>query len=136
MFDACVGQTYLLGMARSPQQNTRQHARARVDLYVNKVTGDTQHVARVRDLSVGGMYMTKLLEPESEQMEFNVEMQIPGKDEVIWAGVKVVRREEHADQSVGYGVRFSRLSEADRKAINEYVQQQPFEVTSSTERSN
>ena len=123
-------------MARSAQQNTRQFARARVDLYVNKVTGDTQHVARVRDLSVGGMYMTKLLEPDSELLEFNVEMQIPGREDVIWAGVKVVRREEHADQSVGYGVRFSRLSDADRQVINDYVKAQPFEVTSSEERRN
>ena len=123
-------------MARSAQQNTRQFARARVDLYVNKVTGDTQHVARVRDLSVGGMYLTKLLEPESDMQEFNVEMQIPGREDVIWAAVKVVRREEHADQSVGYGVRFSRLSESDRQAISEYVKTQPFEVTSSDERRN
>ncbi len=96
----------------------RQHARAGVDLYVNKIIGDEPHLVRVRDISVGGVYLYKLLEPHAADGEqVGLEMQLPNCDEIIWAVGEVVRKES----TDGMAIRFVRMAEADRKLIAEYV---------------
>lgn len=114
---------------------TRQHRRARVDaFYINKIADDAAHLAQVRDISVGGMFVYKLLEPNSAAVDqFTVEMQLPGCKPLIWATVEVVRQERRGD-SDGYAVKFARLAEADRALIESYVAEQPMEATSPTQR--
>ena len=78
--------------AKGPK--VRQFDRVGIDLYINKIIGDEPHLARVRDLSVGGVYLYKLLEPEmADGTRVGLELMLPGHSEVIWALGEVVREE-------------------------------------------
>jgi hypothetical protein len=98
----------------------RKFERAELDLYVNKIVGDEPHLVRVRDISGGGVYLWKLLEPELEGQHVGIEMKLPNSDEIIWAVGQVVR--EHTEEGVlGQGVRFVRIAESDRRLIEDFV---------------
>lgn len=100
----------------------RRHDRADLDLYVNKIIGDEPHLARVKDISVGGVFLYKLLEPEAaDGMRIGLELKLPTCDEIIWAVGEVVREEE-ASLADGVAVRFVRIAETDRERIREYVE--------------
>ncbi len=98
----------------------RKFERADLDLYVNKILGDEPHLVRVRDISAGGVYLYKLLEPELEGAHVGIEMKLPNSDEIIWAVGQVVR-EVTEEGVLGQGVRFVRIAEADRRVIEDYV---------------
>ncbi len=102
----------------SPQ--VRRFERADLDLYVNKIIGDEPHLARVRDISAGGVFLYKLLEPEVEASQIGLEIMLPNSDDVIWAVGEVVREEEHKSTE-GVAVRFVRIAEQDREKIRTYV---------------
>jgi len=99
----------------------RQHARVGTDLYINKIIGDEPHLVRVRDLSAGGMFMYRLLEPcHDSSQPFGMEIMLPGQHEIIWAVGQIVREERRNDED-GYAVRFVRISEQDRQRIRSFV---------------
>jgi c-di-GMP-binding flagellar brake protein YcgR len=101
----------------------RRNRRAKLDLYVNKIVGDEPHMARVRDISATGVYLYKLIEPESLPRRIGLELQLPNTDdegEVIWAVGEVVREEERGVTD-GVAVKFVRIAESDRQRIVEYV---------------
>ena len=100
----------------------RRHDRADLDLYVNKIIGDEPHLARVKDISVGGLFLYKLLEPELAEHggRIGLELKLPTSEEVIWAVGEVVREEGNAFAD-GVAVRFVRIAETDRERIREYV---------------
>jgi hypothetical protein len=106
---------------KSTTELVRQHERATLDLYVNKIIGDEPHLARVKDISVGGLYLYKLLEPELETGQVGLELKLPDRDEVIWAIGEIVR-EESSTLADGVAVRFVRIAETDRELIREYVE--------------
>ena len=57
----------------------RRHERADVDVFVNKIIGDEPHMARARDISAGGLYMYRLLEPMvSGNTRIGLELMLPG----------------------------------------------------------
>lgn len=113
--------------------------RATARFYINKIDrdrGDVAFLARVKNISETGMYLYKLIEPtlgeqtvvgqaathqEQHKAAFNVEMQLPGQDDVIWAEVEVVRLDHTTKAVEGYAVRFSRIAESDRALIGEFV---------------
>jgi hypothetical protein len=100
----------------------RRFERAPLDLYVNKIVGDEPHLMRTRDISAGGVFVYKLLEPnllDAEQV--GIEMKLPNSEEIIWAVGKVVRQEGSTD-SDGLAISFVRIAESDRKIIEDYVQ--------------
>jgi hypothetical protein len=95
--------------------------RAHLDLYVNKIIGDEPHLARVRDISPDGLYLYKLIEPETGSNGYvGLEMKLPTSDDVIWAVGQVVRNEE-GKAADGVAIRFVRISAHDRKIIEDYV---------------
>jgi hypothetical protein len=94
--------------------------RAHLDLYVNKIIGDEPHLTRVRDISMGGIFLYKLLEPEIQAGQFGLEIKLPNCDDVIWAVGEVVR-EEATSLADGVAVRFVRIAEHDRELIKSYV---------------
>jgi hypothetical protein len=99
----------------------RKHERARLDLYINKIVGDEPRLVRTRDISEGGLYLYKLLEPEAGGVDFiGLEMKLPNSEDVIWAVGQVVR-EEKCQETEGMAVRFVRLAETDRKIISDYI---------------
>ena len=112
-------------MTQPWQLATRQYDRVRTPFFINKIAGEAAFVTRVRDISAGGMYLFKLLEPTLDAShQFTVEMQLPGMPEVIWAEVEVVRHDLGDMLTQGYAVRFLRISETDRRLIHDYVREQ------------
>jgi hypothetical protein len=108
-------------------ENSRKNERAALDLYINKIIGDEPHLARVRDISTGGLFLYKLIEPEIADGEFGLEIKLPDSDEVIWAVGEVVRQEQY-DDAEGVALRFTRLAESDRRLIEGYVSGRRGEV--------
>lgn len=99
----------------------RKHERASLDLYINKIVGDEPHLVRVRDISAGGLYLYKLLEPLTDaEGHVGLEMKLPNSEEIIWAVGQVVR-EDLAANSDGMAIRFVRIAESDKKLIEDYV---------------
>lgn len=104
------------------KSKVRSNPRQRTDFYVNKVIDDELHMARVRDISAGGCYLYKLLEPETTEQEMALEMVLPGTNEIIWASGEVVR-DEVQNGVEGNAIRFTRISEQHRKMIADYVEE-------------
>ncbi|MBI3179652.1 MAG: PilZ domain-containing protein [Deltaproteobacteria bacterium] len=102
----------------------RLYDRTRLDLYVNKIIGDEPHLARVRDISAGGVFLYKLLEPDLFTAGYiGLELKLPASEDVIWAVGEVVREEDGA-RSDGVAVRFVRIAEHDRQLIRSFVDAQ------------
>lgn len=103
------------------KSKVRLNPRQRADFYVNKVIDDELHMARVRDISAGGCFLYKLLEPETTEDELALEMVLPGSNEIIWAAGEVVRQQEQNGVE-GNAIKFTRISEQHRKLISDYVE--------------
>ncbi|MEZ4270462.1 MAG: PilZ domain-containing protein [Myxococcota bacterium] len=109
-------------MNEMKRANARLHQRADVDLYINKIVGNEPHLTRARDISVGGVYLQKILEPDfRNHTRIGLEMKLPGSDHVIWAVGSVIREADHSDAQ-GVGVTFVRIAESDRQLIREFVE--------------
>ncbi len=110
-------------MDTQKENRVRQFERAGLDLYVNKIIGNEPHLARVRDISVGGVYLYKLLEPElAPGTMVGLELKLPNSDDVIWAVGEVVR--EEGTLADGGAIQFLRIAEHDRQLIRDYVDTQ------------
>ena len=110
-------------MMVSPEKNKkvgRRHVRAPLALYINKIIGDEPHLALGRDISPGGIFIYKLLEPQArvDGDEVGLEFKLPCASDIIWATGKIVREETDGR---GTGIRFVRIAEHDRKLISDYV---------------
>lgn len=105
----------------SPQ--VRQHERAGLDLYINKIIGDEPHLTRVRDISVSGVYLYKLLEPEDTAggTSVGLELELPGTRDTIWAAGEIVRK-ENATAGEGVAIKFTRIAAHDRRMIADFVE--------------
>ena len=105
----------------------RKDHRKGVSLFVNKIVGDEPHLALARDISAGGLYLHRLLEPtEIDPNTVGLEIRLPDDDHVIWAVGEVIRDERKVpDQdAAGVAVRFTHISESDRQRIRTYVRAQ------------
>jgi hypothetical protein len=72
--------------------NRRIEDRARfAGLFVNKYVDGLPHLAKVLDLSAGGMMVRKVLEPELGRSFFAIELGIPWKGERFWIWARCVR---------------------------------------------
>jgi hypothetical protein len=60
-------------------------------LFVNKHIDGLPHLAKVLDLSAGGMMVRKVLEPALARSFFAVELGIPWTDERFWIWTRCVR---------------------------------------------
>jgi len=60
-------------------------------LFMNKYIEGLPHLARVLDLSPGGMMVRKLLEPSTAPKFFAIELGIPWTDERLWIWARCVR---------------------------------------------
>jgi hypothetical protein len=108
-----------ISAARRPGEprERRGEARARFDgLFVNKHIDGLPHLARVLDLSAGGMMVRKVLEPTLAQSFFAVELGIPWTDERFWIWTRCVR-----DWGDLQALRFVGLEADDRARLGEIV---------------
>ena len=100
----------------------RRAARTNLDLYVNKIIGDEPHLARVRDISEDGLFLYRLIEPQTGTTgNVGLELKLPGTDDVIWAVGEVVRHDNPAETREGVGIRFTRISAHDKALIADFV---------------
>ena len=112
-------------MNQANPRQYRRHPRVDADIYINKIIEDHPYLVRARDISVSGMYVYRLLEPELETQpqEFGFELRLPGSDDTIWAVGRVVRQVDH-DGTDGNAIEFVRLGARDRQLIRAYVSEQ------------
>lgn len=86
-------------------------------LFVNKHIDGLPHLARVLDLSAGGMMVRKVLEPAAlARSFFAVELGIPWTDERFWIWTRCVR-----DWGDLQALRFMGLRETERSRLAEIV---------------
>jgi hypothetical protein len=100
----------------------RQAKRLPVDLFVNKFIGDEPFACRTKDLSVEGVYLHKLIEPEriADDDLVGVEFALPGTDEVIWAAGRVVREQQQTGKE-GVAIRFVSMADRHRKLLVDFI---------------
>jgi len=103
------------------ERSYRRHPRVDADVYINKIIDDHPYLVRVRDISVSGMYVYRLIEPKHDTTsEFGFELRLPNCDDTIWAVGRIVRNSNIADTE-GCAVEFIRMGERDRQLIRAYV---------------
>jgi len=98
----------------------RKGKRVPLDVYLNKFVRGVPFMVRARDISPEGIYLTQLLEPQTEEERVGVQFQLPGSREIIYAEGKVVRDEE-AGGAAGNGVHFTLITDHHRKLIRKYI---------------
>jgi hypothetical protein len=96
--------------------DTRHARRVPLDIYVNKVIDGVPHLARSRNISRGGMYLHRLLEPAVEGARLAVELTLPGSDDVLWLEAEVAH-----DAFGGTGLRFLDLAPRDQAVIDAFI---------------
>jgi PilZ domain len=105
--------------AFSRTSDRRFEERARFQgLFVNKHIDGLPHLARLLDLSAGGMMVRKVFEPELTRSFFSVELAIPWTDERFWIWARCVR--ETGDRQA---IRFMGLRDEERARLAAVVAQ-------------
>lgn len=97
----------------------RQLQRAPLDVFANRVLGDDVFMCRTHDISTEALRVRRLLEPDRSARQVQLEFQLPGTPDVIWAHGEIVR--EPGARSVV--VRFLSMAERHRSLIDNYVRQ-------------
>src|SRR5690606_3052768 len=104
--------------------NQRKSERAPCDIYLNKIIDEARHLARARDISPDGIWLSKVLEPAHHNRAIGLEFQLPGSSEVIWAAGEVLRedvREAPDGEVEGTAIRFTAMADRFRRMIEVYV---------------
>ena len=98
----------------------RNEKRVPLSMWINKLFGDDIFLCRTADLSEGGVYLSKLIEPEWRGREVSLEFQLPGDDEVIWAAGEIVR-DTRRGREEGSGIRFTRIPERYKERVRQFL---------------
>jgi hypothetical protein len=96
----------------------RAGQRTNLDVFLNKVVSGETHLCRGVNLSVGGLLVHKVFEPDRPLGEVTVEFQLPGCDKVIRVGG--VTLAEHSG-SRAQAIRFTRISAEDADLIGRFL---------------
>ncbi|MBI5547965.1 MAG: PilZ domain-containing protein [Deltaproteobacteria bacterium] len=95
--------------------------RVPLDVYLNKFIKGVPFMARARDISPEGIFLTRLLEPQADDGRVGVQFQLPGTREVIYAEGEVVRDANRGGRAPGSGIRFTLITEYHRRLIERYI---------------
>ena len=98
--------------------NRRIHARAKVDLLINRFLDGQPYVCRVIDISPTGMRLVPVLEPKRKPRFMGLQFQLPGTETVITASGEAVNT---SDGDAATGVRFTRLPAECASLIRTFV---------------
>ena len=63
----------------------RRVPRAPLSIYLNKFVGSSVFMCRAANISEGGIFLARLIEPEHAKSDVSLEFALPGDEEVIWA---------------------------------------------------
>lgn len=100
----------------------RKTERAPIDMYLNKIIDEARHLARATDISTEGIWVSKILEPDTAARNVGLEFQLPGTDEVINAAGEILREESRSAGRVdGTAIRFTHMAHRYRRMIEVYV---------------
>lgn len=100
----------------------RKSERAPIDIYLNKIIDEARHLARATDISTDGIWVSKILEPQTGARQIGLEFQLPGSEEIINAGGEVLREEARGDEEIeGTAIRFTHMAHRYRRMIEVYV---------------
>ena len=103
------------------KQEKRLDDRKPVDLLLNKYMGEDPYTVKAADISISGMYLHKLIEPDLEEGSMvSLEFQLPGSQEVIWARGTVMRESKRWGCD-GVGIWFTIVPEIYRRQIENFV---------------
>ena len=98
----------------------RINRRVPLDVYLNKFIKGVPFMARAKDISPTGIYLTQLLEPLADDARVGVQFQLPGTKDVIFAEGEIVREGRRGRQQ-GNGVRFTLITDFHRRLIERFV---------------
>jgi hypothetical protein len=96
----------------------RLDLRTRCDMLLNKYVDGVPHVCRATNISRGGLFLHRLLEPTMHERMVGLQFQLPGQERIITAAGKIVY--EHPWMRAT-GVRFTNLSDDHRALIERYI---------------
>ena len=99
----------------------RTRRRVPLDVYLNKFIQGVPFMARARDISPDGIYLTRLIEPDGREGRIGVQFQLPGTSEVIYAEGEVIR-DATRGRARGNGIRFTLITDYHRRLIERYVE--------------
>ena len=105
-------------MPATTKKPYRETPRAALDIYANRVLGEEVFLCRTKDISMQAMRFRRVLEPLRTTRAMQIEFQLPGEEEVIWAKGEIVR--EPGEEAVV--VKFTAMAERHRSLIDGYVQ--------------
>ncbi|MEE2789052.1 MAG: PilZ domain-containing protein [Myxococcota bacterium] len=99
----------------------REYHRIPVDFYVNKLVDGVPVMARARNLSMGGLYLDRLIEPSTdENARTSVEFVLPGHDDILWIETELM----HGDDDDGHGFAFRNLSPSIAHRLQSFMDEQ------------
>ena len=98
--------------------------RVPLDVYLNKFIKGVPFMARAKDISPEGIYLTQLIEPAAEDARIGVQFQLPGTKEVIYAEGEIVR-DARRGRAPGNGIRFTLITDYHRRMIERFVARAP-----------
>jgi hypothetical protein len=100
----------------------RRSVRVELDVYLNKYIQGVPYMVRSKDISPEGIYLTQLIEPESDDQRIGVQFQLPGTREVIYAEGEIVREQDGA-KGRGNGIRFTLITDHHRELVERFVRE-------------
>lgn len=104
--------------AREPRHRLDQ--RVPVDFYVNKMINGVPHLTRTKNLSRQGLYLHRLLEPQTPpKARISLEFLLPGSEEIIWTEVEVMHGR---NTRRGVGLRFVDLAPRHAELIDQFIE--------------
>jgi hypothetical protein len=103
----------------------RRVPRAPLSIYLNKFVGSSVFMCRAANISEGGIYLARLIEPEHQKSDVSLEFALPGDSEVLWAHGSIVRKGTHRNCEAS-GVHFTVIPDQYRRRIADFVQRHEF----------
>ena len=96
----------------------RDNPRVPVDFYINKLINGVPYLARARDISLGGIYLHKLIEPRvTGEARISLEFALPGQKDVMWLDAEPV----HFDGNDGVGFEFREVTPRISRLLSDYI---------------
>ena len=101
----------------------RNDLRVEASFYLNRVAGGVPYLVRAHNLSRGGLYVHKLLEPRFDDgVPMAIEFALPNSPHVVWADVDPVWEND----GHGTGLKFRNLTPRVQRLIDDFVERSDF----------
>ncbi len=107
--------------------NRRRNQRAKVDLLANRFLDGQPYVCRVTDLSLSGLRLVPLIEPQGQHRFMGLQLQLPGSSVVVTASAEAVVGSRDGGGgggpagASGTGARFTNLPPESESALREFL---------------